>query len=377
MSMISPLENPIPPEALSLPEPGNECAADAHPTHRFAEHPPDSVTWSPDFQPQPRLADSESLQLEKRGLTSHVPGPGLDSRKPSTQSELWRTQTVFKNTIAAKLREQGVTDLADKLECCHTYYTVARCNDCGSVTKFPNRCDLFCCPECANHLQRDRVQQVEWWTHTLSQPKHVVLTVRNTEQISRGHIKSLQTAFARLRRQKVFSGVRGGFYRIEITNEGKGWHLHIHALVEARWIDAPSLAIAWNKATRGEGCIVKVRDCRKGEYLREVTKYLAKPQQVASWSAPDVAAYVLAFAKARTFGVFGSLYGMRTEFAEVVAELKQSRPRCTCGSCSVSYFSENEWSVLDAQLVPDARPRPPTPDFAQLDLLNVTPLFRH
>jgi hypothetical protein len=196
-----------------------------------------------------------------------------------------------------------------------------------------------------------------------------VLTVRNTDRISKEHIKALQTGFARLRRQKVFRGVRGGFYRIEVTNEGKGWHLHIHSLVEARWIDAPALAIAWEKATKGAGCIVKVRDCRKDEYLREVTKYLAKPQQVAAWSAEDVTAYVLAFQKARTFGVFGSLYGMRTEFAEMVADLKQSRPRCPCGGCSVSYFSELEWSVLEERLVPNSKPRPPTASCHQLNLL--------
>jgi hypothetical protein len=236
---------------------------------------------------------------------------------------------------------------ATKLEICHSYYTVCLCNDCATVRKFPNRCDLFYCPECQAGLSRDRKTQVEWWTKTIQQPKHVVLTVKNVATLERGHLDQVCKWFGALRRRKFAKNWSGGFYSLEVTNEGKGWHIHIHALVDAKWIDSAELALQWYSVTNGMGRIVKVRDCRKADYLAEVTKYAVKGSQLAAWDAADVAAFVTAVHGKRCFGVFGALYGVRTQFAEFIADMKTAKPKCSCGSCSVSYFSEAEWFLRD------------------------------
>jgi hypothetical protein len=215
----------------------------------------------------------------------------------------------------------------------------------------------------------DRKKQIEWWTDTLSQPKHVVLTVKNAHDLTRGHLDQLQKWFGALRRRKFASNWKGGFYSIECTNEGRGWHLHIHALVEAKWIDKQQLSDQWRSVTNGMGRIVEVKDCRDRSYLKEVSKYAVKGCQLASWSPENIATFVSAFRGKRIFGVFGSLYGARTEFAEFIATLKASRPKCDCGSCNVQYYDETEWILRELGTPTPAAPRPPPatepqPEFA-------------
>jgi hypothetical protein len=276
-----------------------------------------------------------------------------------TQQQFWQAQTIHKNTVALRLREGGMVAEALKLEKCHSFYTFAVCHDCGQSRKFPNRCDLFFCPECQPHLSHERQRQVGWWTSQLQQPKHVVLTTTNTQDLRPDHVDEIRAAFGRLRRRKFCRNWKGGFYSVEVTNEGRGWHLHLHILVDARWIDAGQLAREWTAATRGFGQIVKVKDCRNLEYLAEVTKYAVKGSQLASWKSGEVVEFVRAFSGKRTFGVFGSLYAKRTQFAEYIAVLKQSRPRCPCGSCNVSYLSEFDWLKLDLVADVATKPRPP------------------
>jgi hypothetical protein len=322
---LSPSAPPIPPEA-----------------------PPDHQEIDLDSPPHPRFDPPKPLELETRGVTSHP-----------KQQELWHRNTAHKNSVAAKLRESGHPDIAQELEFCHSTFTVAVCSDCGRQRQFPNRCDLFYCPECAPRLARERAESVEWWSARIHQPKHVVLTVRNMLELTKGHIQEFKRWFSKLRRSKFANNWLGGFYRLEITNEGRGWHLHLHALINAKWIDAPELARQWAKHTNGLGHIVKVKDCRSKDYLAEVTKYVVKGSQLAKWSGDDIHTFIQACSGVRTFGVFGQLYGQRTEFAEWIAAIKDAKPLCECGSCNVRYYSEPDWLALELDTSRPASPRPP------------------
>ena len=248
---------------------------------------------------------------------------------------------------------------AATLESCHSYYTVATCNDCGRVAKFPNRCDLFYCPECNHSLTAHRTAQVSWWVATIKQPKHICLTVKNIQNLTAEHITELRGWFTKLRHRKFARGWKGGFYSIQITKSATGWHPHIHALVEAKWIDHAALNENWSSVTKGAGQVTCVRDCRDKGYLRRITSYVARGSELAAWQPSEIKDCIKAFQGHRTFGVFGSLYGMRSEFAEWIAELKQKRPRCECGSCNVRYQRESD--VIMADLIPDraTKPRPP------------------
>jgi hypothetical protein len=228
------------------------------------------------------------------------------------------------------------------METCHTSATFKQCNGCKKSSKFWNRCDLLFCPICAPRLSRERKESIEWWTKLVNQPKHLVLTCRNTADITDEYVKFLKNQLAKFRRHRCFRPVKGGFYSLEVTNEGRGWHLHFHLLVDAPWLDMAAVSLAWGKLVGQDYAIVKIKDCRSGDYLREVTKYAVKGSELASWSGHQIAAFLKALAGVRLFGVFGSLYGKRTEWAEWIKTIQEIRSVCACGCSSWRLMSAEE-----------------------------------
>lgn len=266
-------------------------------------------------------------------------------RKVKEQGQLWKSQTIHKNTVAAKLREAGELELALELEDCHSYMTVQVCTGCQGASKFWNRCDRFYCPECQARLSKMRVSAVEWWAKTIKQPKHIVLTTKNMGTFRREDVKAFKCAFSRLRRMAVFKGVRGGFYNLEVTNEGKGWHLHLHALVDCDYLSQKDLSEAWRKATRGNGYIVRVYDAREKSYLKEVTKYAVKGSQLASWTGEEISDFIHALDGVRTFGVFGSCFGRRAEYKAELDNFRDHARTCDCGCKKFRYMSEEDYEI--------------------------------
>ena len=353
-----PFRTPMPPEA-----PPDEQQ------RRFSEVAQTGVEWFPDLAPAPRLDPALPLKLDLRGVTSQPAKETLKRTKLARTESFWHQSVIHRNTVAVKLREAGMNEEATSLEDCHSHTTVAVCDDCGKTSRFENRCDLFFCPQCQIRLQREREDQVRWWAVEVKQPKHVVLTVKNTTTLTPAHVTRLRAWLTRLRRSKFASNWRGGFYRFEVTAEDKGWHLHIHLLVDAIWIDQMELAEMWTTITKQQGRIVKVMDCRGESYLHEVTKYVVKGRMLASWSPDKLRNFITAFQGKRTFGVFGSLYGKRTEFAEWIAGLKGDRPKCQCGSSSCRYYDELEWQVAQLRLTPTGKAQPPpAPVYAELQI---------
>lgn len=274
-------------------------------------------------------------QLDKRG-----------TKLQTHQGSLWRSGDTFARSVAAKLREFGRDDIAAELEACHVTATTARCTGCGKKSRFYNRCDLFFCPRCAPRLSRERHDRCKFWVAKVKRPLHVVLTVGNVRELTREVLEDFCAAWTRLRRMVIWSPVRGGFYRYEVTNEGKGWHLHLHALVDADYLCAKKLSIAWGQASRGWGYIVKVLPVVGDSYLREVTKYVVKGDQLAQWSAADIACFVDTFRGKQTFNVFGSMRGHRQEAREFAESQAQDRTGCDCGCETFEFFTDLslEWA---------------------------------
>lgn len=385
---LNPLAPHIPPEALpTYPQPtAADCAV-------VEDSPPYTVgqDFEPDLTPDVgqrfdtptgdeirALFEPETVLLERRGVTSHpTPAPYL-SKKQQWQVEFWAKQTIHKNTVAAKLRAIGQEETARGLEDCHSTWTQQICNDCGRTERFPNRCDNFYCPECQPRLAAERRKAVEWWTRLVSQPKHVVLTVKNTPELTKAHVQEFKQWWSRLRRLKFARPWLGGFYSLEVTNEGKGWHLHLHALIDCKYIDKAGLSEAWQKATNGLGRIVEVKDARSRNYLAEVTKYAVKGSQLAAWPAEDIQTFITAFSGVRSFGVFGTLYGARTKFAEFIATLRDAKPRCVCGSCNVRYQTEAQAIAEEFCSGQPPAPRPPPQSVCQRELgLDIQTPFLH
>jgi hypothetical protein len=156
-----------------------------------------------------------------------------------------------------------------------------------------------------------------------------------------------------------------------VTNEGKGWHLHAHLLVDADWIDAAELARQWAAQVGQDFAIVKVVDARRDrdvDYAREVCKYAVKGSQLAGWSGHEIADYIDAMKGVRTFFTFGNAYDQRTAFKQFKHDAELQACRCeACGGTNFKFFfSEgeadecivrfDEWRDTDAATNPDPPP---------------------
>lgn len=288
------------------------------------------------------------IKLETPGVTSHP-----------RQTEMWKRELDWSDTIQAKLREADRTDLAERIADCHTYQLHQLCIRCNRHRVFWNHCDNWYCPVCQPRLAAHRREQVEWWTKLVKQPKHVVLTTRNVLVIDKNYVRWFKRCLTRLRRSKFAKGWRGGCYSLEVTNEGNGWHLHAHLLVDADWIDGGRLAVLWGSIVGQAYGIVKVKDARRSDYLAELTKYVAKGTTLTKMTGQDLAALIDALEGERTFGVFGSLYGQRTRYREYVKAAQAEKLRCDCGCERFKYLDDNEYEVwLLTHSDPD-KPRPP------------------
>ena len=59
-----------------------------------------------------------------------------------------------------------------------------------------------------------------------------------------------------------------GIYSVEVTNKGKGWHVHLHAvLLLSDWIDREELSREWQAITRDGSKILDVRRLARGSAM--------------------------------------------------------------------------------------------------------------
>jgi hypothetical protein len=317
------------------------------------------IDHSGELPPYQREAAHVPVLLETTGITSHA-----------RQLDLLSKRLVLKESIAAKLRSIGALDLAEPLDRCHTEQSWAQCNGCRKVRTFWNRCENFYCPNCQPTLAHERTESLEWWSSQLKQPKHVVVTTRNTATITWQRVKWFKQCLSKLRRRKFARNWLGGMWSIECTNEGKGWHIHAHILVDAKWIDPHELSRTWADIVGQDYAIVWVKDARKADYLREVTKYAVKGSMLSGWTALDIAHFINAFQGHRLFGVFGNLYGKRTEWRDFLNSLRAGKKVCECGCQTWRVYNEQEWLWKQTKEGSHVSARPNPPPKEQIDLLQ-------
>ena len=157
------------------------------------------------------------------------------------------------------------------------------CKDCGEVSEFVYQCSIKWCPRCNWKISRRRAELIKHWMPRIANPKHIVMTQRNFPILTRKKLKEHQQHLAKVRRTQVWKNVKGGCVSVEITNEGRGWHLHSHWLVDATFVDMKELSIVWGKLVGQEYGIVHFSDCSQTDYCNEVCKYVVKPGQMAEW----------------------------------------------------------------------------------------------
>lgn len=266
--------------------------------------------------------------------------------RENRQHKLIADEMIFANVIAGKLAGRFREPQFLNFLRCGVESLFRTCSACRSVEKLTYRCNIKWCPRCQWRIAEKRRLVLTEWTKHLKQPKHLVTTQKNFPVLTHAAIRSHQKNLVRLRRHACFSKVAGGCVSVEITNEGKGWHLHAHWLLDVRWLDVHLVQIAWAALVKQDFSIVKIKDLRGTSYTQEVCKYLAKGSEIASWPAEHVHEFVRAIYRSRFFFAFGSLFKQGPQIRVTLRQQEPEVPPCDCG-CDLFFFETEQQAVMN------------------------------
>ena len=302
------------------------------------------------------------------------------------QLDLLAKDQLYHATIQMKLEGIATGQQWFNFNRCGKEELYRTCKCCGQLTKFSYRCDLKWCPLCQWRISTKRAEKIAAWAKHVSQPKHVVTTQRNLPILTATEIKKHTQRLAKLRRHPLARKItfwrcrfsepqrgiadtgeiigwdalkkfepatpttqtvtgypwKGGCVSVEITNEGRGWHVHAHWLIDSRFIPAGPLALVWGELVGQEFGIVCVKDVRGKAFVQEICKYLAKGSEVASWPAEQIWEFVSAIRGKRFFFSFGSLFHQGADIRRELAAAKPPAPVCECGESDFIYETETD-----------------------------------
>lgn len=194
------------------------------------------------------------------------------------------------------------------------------------------------CPACAPRLAFDRVQKYGPVVNDFAAPLFVTFTTQNFDARSKKTtgMREVVRAFKRLRAQRWWKrSVLGGVAAFEMTRRRKGWHPHVHALLDSRWfavtVPAPpvgtpadkyrarattacrEIAEQWTLALGGRPGSVKVRKVRVrdgetvADSLKEVMKYSVTAESLDAITG-KLSLLLDELALTRNLVAFGSAY---------------------------------------------------------------------
>lgn len=261
-------------------------------------------------------------------------------RRENDQKKLFTDNDAFHHSVVEKLRGRWDSKQFDNLARCGKESIYRHCKECNETKSFAYQCSLKFCPRCQWKITQRRSEMIGAWAKRLEQPKHLVLTQKNFPVLTRKAFRQNTLARAKIRRLKCWESVKGGCVSVEVTNEGEGWHLHSHWLLDCRWLDMEEISREWGRLVRQQFGIVKIKDLRATDYLAEVSKYVAKGSEIAGWPPELLLEFVRAIRGQRFFFAFGSLFH---QARGVRAEIKRQHPSgtaCSCGCCDFVWRDE-------------------------------------
>lgn len=193
---------------------------------------------------------------------------------------------------------------SDILSDIHVYRRIY-CTGCGYSFDVPLSCHNRFCEVCsAPRRRRVRSRLISIVSHVQSLPgykiRFLTLTIPVQSDLSAA-AKILISGFRKLRQRRFWkSRVKGGCYVLEVKGTLGRWHLHLHSLIDSRFLDVYRLSIEWNKCTPGK--IVYVKNVPLAAVIHYVTKYICK----SNLPLDDQLAASLALRGTRLFQPFGT-----------------------------------------------------------------------
>ena len=173
--------------------------------------------------------------------------------------------------------------------------------------------DRFCLP-CARERSRVIATNVKDKLES-KRARFLTLTLRSTTESLADLLAKLSSDFAALRRSKLWRArVTGGVAFIEVKwmDATHRWHVHLHSLVQGRYLPNKELSATWLKIT-GTSHVIDIRIASDNAHVTHyITKYASKPLDHTVVVEPDkLDEAVVALKGKRLCMTFGSWRGYK------------------------------------------------------------------
>lgn len=234
-----------------------------------------------------------------------------------------------------RLRNEGRDDLADVLEECGQKLVLV-CACCRKSWTVDKGCNKRWCPVCARLVSAQRWAKREALVRAMASPLSVMLSAKNALPGPEA-IEEFKAGFRGFRRTRFWREVvRGGIASFEVTSRGRGWHVHLHAIVDCDWLAVATpppqrgmtrreierrckaaqkeLSEVWGGYIQKESAIVWVRRAGTKEgkglskALAETVKYAIKPADLME-AEGEIGPLIDALDEGRLTTSFGNCHG--------------------------------------------------------------------
>lgn len=200
-------------------------------------------------------AGAVALELDN---TAPAPGAATDPGDPGDRRDPW-----------------GDTE--------HATITIL-CTNCGYQYVATLNCGDRTCPECRRRWYGYHYKSLKKiFGPVVSDLKFLTLTLKNIpdNDFNKDKVKYLRKCFNKLVHNKIYPWnkldkrrfgdlMKAGFYFIQLTNTGRGFHLHLHVIYAGDFIPRELIKEAWRRIT-GDSFII---DIRKVNDVGRAVKYL-------------------------------------------------------------------------------------------------------
>ena len=151
--------------------------------------------------------------------------------------------------------------------------------DCHHWIDVPLKCGDRFCTVCQRKRQMDVRRRIKHLIKTVKLLQYqrirmLTLTVPNSEVLT-DQVDHLIKSFRKFRNRKYFKqAVNGGLYVIEVKRGEKGWHAHLHIILQSDFLLAERLKKMWKSCSGGRSLHIALIPLKM--LIHYVTKYITK-----------------------------------------------------------------------------------------------------
>lgn len=160
-------------------------------------------------------------------------------------------------------------------------YRFFTCASCGHTFQAPVSCGNRFCDICSGPRRRKVKGKLNAIVRSLRKRegygiKLMTLTIPNSVNANEG-ASTLIRSFRRLRQRRWFQNrCDGGAWVIEVTGEPGRWHVHLHVMLESRFLPHAVLSRQWSKVSPGH--IVHIKALPSSAIIGYITAYISKSE---------------------------------------------------------------------------------------------------